>query len=218
MTKLTLHDCLDAAENFLPALPCFAACNEVGRQFFPLLGKRVEVEFDVCGKFSSRHFVGFCEDNAKRDAVLTQPLDELQIDALWLVARIDKQKEVHHLRASQDVAANHLLKLFPLPHASACITIAGKVHKIPIPVDKKMVDENRLAGCGRGFCQMGFTRQHIDEARFAYVASPYEGKFGQLSLRTLVHSGTANGVFGGFDNHEASFLLAPILWETEFLI
>lgn len=118
----------------------------------------------------------------------------------------------------QDIAAYHLLKLFPLPHASACITIAGKVHQIPVPIDKEMVDEDRLAGCGRGFGQMCFARQHIDEARFANVASTDEGKFGQFSLRTLVHTGTANGIFGRFDNHETPFQLAPVLREAVFLV
>lgn len=85
MTMLTLHNCPDAVKDFFSALPCFAACHEVGRQFFPLLGKRIEVEFDVCGEFASRHFVGFRENDAKRDAVLAQPFDELQIDTLWFV-------------------------------------------------------------------------------------------------------------------------------------
>ena len=111
-----------------------------------------------------------------------------------------------------------MLKILLILFASLGVAISGKVHQIPVPIDKEMVDEDRLAGCGGGFGQMSFARQHIDEARFANVASTDEGKFGQFSLRTLVHTGTANGIFGRFDNHETPFQLAPVLREAVFLV
>ena len=79
MTKLTLHDCLDAAENFLPALPCFAACNEVGRQFFPLLGKFTKIGCYILLTTYLTQFVGLGEDYAKGDAILAKQLYEAKV-------------------------------------------------------------------------------------------------------------------------------------------
>ena len=59
-----------------------------------------------------------------------------------------------------------------------------------------MVDEDGFARCGRRFGQTRSACQHVDEAGLAYIASPYEGELRQISLRTLVHTGAADKVFG----------------------
>ena len=72
-----------------------------------------------------------------------------------------------------------------------------------------MVNQYRLAWCGRGLGEVHFARQHVDEARFANVASSYKGELRQLFCRALLHAGTADGVFGAFDNHVRNCMSIP---------
>ena len=63
---------------------------------------------------------------------LSEPFDELQVDALRFVARIDKKKEVHHLLATQDVARYHPLQFVPLLLSPLGVTITWEVDKMPL--------------------------------------------------------------------------------------
>ena len=196
VTKLIIENLVDVVKEFLSALFCLAACNEVWRQFLPLFREFAEVMFDVSGKLPLRELIGFREDDAEWDAVFAEPFDEFQVDALRFVACIDEQKEVHHLFATQDVACYHPLQFVPLLLPPLGITIAGEVDEMPLFINKEVVDEDGLPWCGRRLGEACSARQHVDEARLANVASPYKSEFRQISLRTLVHTGAADKVFG----------------------
>ena len=132
VTKLITENLVDVVKKFLSALFCLAACNEVWRQFLPLFREFAEVMLDVSGKLPLRELIGFREDDAEWDAVLAEPFDELHIDTLWFVARVDKKKEVHHLFATQDVARYHPLQFVPLLLSPLGVTITWEVDKMPL--------------------------------------------------------------------------------------
>ena len=175
---------------------CLATRDEIRRQFLPLLRELGEVVLDVRGELALRELVGLREDYAEGNAVLAEPFDELEVDALRLMARINKKKEVHHLFATQDIARYHPLQFVPLLLSPLGIAIAGKVDEIPLIINNKVVDEYRLARCGRRLGEARPARQHVDKAGLAHIASSYKSEFRQFSLGTLVHTGTADDVFG----------------------
>lgn len=199
--ELTLNDAFDIRENFVFPLFRLTTCNEVWRQFLPLFREFAQVVLDVSRKLPLRQLVGFREDDTEGDSVLAKPFDEFEVDTLRLVTRIDEQEEVHHLLPSQDVTRYHPLQLVPLLLPSLRISVAGKVHKIPVLVNQKMVDEDGFAWSCRCFGEMLSSSQHIDEAGFSNIASPYKSELRQFSCRTLVHASTTDGIFGRFDEH-----------------
>ena len=118
------------------------------REFFPLLAEGAEIGSNVGTKFCLAKFVAFGEDECKGDFVLAKPLDEIEVDALRFVARIDKHKETRHLLAMEHVARYHLLEFFLFLLATFGKAVARKVYQMSAAVDEKVVYHHCLAWRG----------------------------------------------------------------------
>ena len=114
---------------------------------------------------------------------------------------MNEQEEANEILAARDVALNHLLQLGRGLFAALGITVARKVHQMPLAVDAEMVDEHRLARGGRGHGQTLAPRQHIDKTALADIAAANEGVFGKGRGGTLLYTTTANDKFSALDIH-----------------
>ena len=64
------------------------------------------------------------------------------------VTNIDQQKDVDQLLASEDITANHLVKLGNLALRALGEAIAWEVDEIPVAIYQEVIDEQRLTRCG----------------------------------------------------------------------
>ncbi len=128
-------------EQFLPSASVLARGYEYWWQFLPGLEKFVAVLLHVASAGIVAELVELGEHYREWHTVFAEPVEKFQVDLHGLVARIDEDKEVGHLLASQDVSAYHLLQLFALLLASHGEAIAGQIDDIPLIVDEEMVDQ-----------------------------------------------------------------------------
>lgn len=108
-------------------------------------------------------FVGFRENDAERDSVLSEEVYKLEVDGLWLVAYVDEHKQVGHLMAVEHVRVDHRAQLLAGVFAPPCVAVAWEVDDIPAVVDQKMVYEHSFSGGRRSHGQAFSAGQHIDE-------------------------------------------------------
>lgn len=188
-------DAFDVVEYVIPARSVLCRRDEEGREFFPSVCHLLHPL--RCGGTSLGYgeFVGFREDDGEGDAGFSQPVNELAVYLLRVVAYVNKHERAYKLFALQDIARHHLLYLLLYGFRTLCESISGQIDKIPLFVDNEMVDEECLSGCGRGLREILMPAQHIDERRFPDVASPYEGIFGLVVLRAHRHYGRTDYVF-----------------------
>ena len=186
----------------------------MGREFLPLFGQGVQELLYVLGQAASAQFIGLGEDDAKGNGVLTQPFNELQVYLLGLVAAVYEDKERCQLGALQDVVVDYAGELVLLALAALGIAVAGQIHKIPVLVDKKVVDEQCLTGCGRCHGQALAVSQHVDEAGFTHVGTAYECVLGHAVLRAFAYVRVADYEFGALNLH---FVWVLCVQKYEFL-
>ena len=75
----------------------------MGRQLLPLLLQLIQVGLDVGLEDIHAQLIGLGEDQSKRHSVLTQPLDEVQVDSLRSMTTVDEHKQASHLLTLQHV-------------------------------------------------------------------------------------------------------------------
>ena len=183
---------MDIGEQFCAACTLFRRGDEYGGQFFPLLGEDGLVVPDIGLQFGRAEFVGFGKDNGKGDAVLTQPFDELKVNALRFVSAVEQEEQAGHLHAVQDVVFNNLSDLLLLFFPALGISVSWKIDQIPFLIDEEMIDEQSLTGCRTGHGQFVVACKHVDETAFAHIASSDECVFWFVILRTFLYPGVAD--------------------------
>ena len=71
-------------------------------------------------------------------------------------------------------------------------------------VNDEVVDEQRLAGSGRGLGQFLVARQHVDETGFADIGAANEGVLGAVVLGALADECATLEVGGVLDVHDVA--------------
>ena len=107
--------------------------------------------------------VTFREDNGKRNLTLTEFDKEVHVDLAYVVSGIYQNEEHDHLFRKVDVVSDYLFQFLLARCGHFCITVAGKVDKIPLSVDEEVIYESGLAwltGCHR---KLLVAAQHIDQ-------------------------------------------------------
>ena len=171
----TLVDLVDVVEHVVATQLFLAAGDEVRRQFHPTVFQRVHPLFGIHAGLNWAQLVGLGEDDAEGHATLAQPVYELTVNLLLVVAHVDKYKNVSQLWTLQNIAGNHLLQLFLYGLRTLGEAIARQVDQIPLVVDDEMVDKQGLSRCGRCLGESLVVAEHVDEARLSHVTSADEG-------------------------------------------
>ena len=127
------------------------------------------------------------EDDGEGHRAFAEPVDEVRVNLHRVMTDVDEHEGVDELLALQDVRRNHLVELLLHGLRSLCEAITRKVHEIPLIVDDKVIDEQRLAGRGRRFGKSLAVAEHVDEARLAHVGASDERKLGLGVLRALAY-------------------------------
>ena len=132
-----------------------------------------------------REFVGLGKDDAERNTVLAEHLDEPQVDLLGFEADVHQHEQEVHFLAFEHVVGDQLRKFAALRLRRAGISVARQVDQIPGVVDAEMVYQARFPGRSRYLGQPRAGGEHVDERRFADVAPPDEGDVFQVVFRNL---------------------------------
>ena len=175
----------DEIEYILLTDAFFRGADEHRRQFFPLFAERFAEAGDAAFGLGFREFVGFREDDAERDAVFAEHLDEPQVDALRFEPDIDQHEQKMKPFASENVVRDDLREAVARGFRGAGVTVPGQVDQIPSVIDLEMIDQPCLAGHTRDLGQSVAAGQQVDERRFAYVAPTDERDIGQRIVRQL---------------------------------
>lgn len=129
------------------------------------------------------------------------------------MAHIDDQNDEHQRRTIGEIRLGELLPFVHHLLRGLGISVAGKVDKVLFVVNPKEVDRLRTAGRRAGTGQVllddrfaAFAlstpqQQRIEQARFANVAAPNEGYFGDAITRKQMGRGGTNNEL---DGHEIS--------------
>ena len=91
-------------------------------------------------------FVGFGESNRVRATSLCEPLNELKVDALWFMARVDQHKNNLEIGPMSDVFRDDLLECRTSAFWNLCIAVSRKVYEARAFVDAEEVDQLGAAG------------------------------------------------------------------------
>ena len=73
--------------------------TKIGGELLPLFVKLGLVGLDVGCETALAELVGLREDQSEGDALLAQPLDELQVDLLRIVSAVQEHEEQYQLLA-----------------------------------------------------------------------------------------------------------------------
>ena len=103
----------------------------MGRKWFPVFCKALQVGVDALRKCLPAEFVGFREHNAEGDAAFSEPLHELKVNLLGLMAAVEQNEEVGEAVALEDVAGDYLFQLGTFGLAPLGKTVAREVNEVP---------------------------------------------------------------------------------------
>ncbi len=184
--RLTVRDALfDEIEQFLSSEALFRGADEHRWKFLPLFAERFAEAGDTAVGLCFRQFVRFREYDAERDAVLTEHLDEIQVDGLRFESDVDQYEEEMEPFAAEYIIEDDFRELAAGRLRGAGIAVAGQVDQIPTVVDAEMVDKPCFARGSRDLGQPVAVCQHVDERRFAHVAAADERDVGKSVFRHL---------------------------------
>ena len=145
--RLTVRDALfDEIEQFLSSEALFRGADEHRWKFLPLFAERFAEAGDTAVGLCFRQFVRFREYDAERDAVLTEHLDEIQVDGLRFESDVDQYEEEMEPFAAEYIIEDDFRELAAGRLRGAGIAVAGQVDQIPTVVDAEMVDKPCLPG------------------------------------------------------------------------
>ena len=136
---------------------------------------------------TAAELVGLGEDDGERHTILPEPLHELQVNALRLMATVEQDEEARELLATEDVRFDDLPQPVTVLATASGVTVSGQVDQVPAVVDDEMVDELRLTGLLRRHGQLFASRQHIDQRRLADVRPSDKGILRHPTVGTPLH-------------------------------
>ena len=130
----------DEIEYILLTDALFRGADEHRRQLFPLFAERFAEAGDAAFGLGFRELVGLREDDAERDAVFAEQLDEPQVDALRFEPDVYQNEQKVKPFASENVIRDDLREIVARRFRGAGIAVPGQVDQIPSVVDLEMID------------------------------------------------------------------------------
>lgn len=146
-------------------------------------------------------FVRFCKYETKRDLPFTQVTDKSQVDLLRGMTAVDEDEDGYEVGAFPQVVFDHFFPFLPLRLGALGKAIAGKVHEIPLIIDRKMIDQLRLAGDTGSLGQFVVIAKHVDQRGLADVTATDKGIFGPVRLWALEIVRAADDIDGRANDH-----------------
>ena len=134
-------------------------------------------------------FVYLGHNDIKRNILLIQTIDKIEINMLWWNISIDKDKDSFQLFSSDKIIMSNFYPKIPIFLSCLRIPISRQIDKIPSIIHQEIANEfgfSRGNGRFRKFTMIG---DSIDKWRFSYVWSPNHRKFRQISFGTFVKFG-----------------------------
>ena len=165
-------------------------------EFLPFLLQSLEESGDISKGFGTRLLIGFGENEAEGNSILTKEMNEIEVYLLGSESTIDEYKEAQKLLTANDIVVNHLHQFVLFLLTSLCISITRKVNKVPTVIDLEIVDEHGFTRHTTGFRQTFVLGEHVDEAALPHIRPSYEGIFRFSCWWTLIYRWAAGDVDG----------------------
>lgn len=102
------------------------------------------------------------ENQRKRNAGFSQPVDEGEVDALGRQAGIDHGEHATEVFPRFEIVADGFVELALFAPRDLCESITREIHETPSFVHDKKVQQLRLARCGGNLCEILFVGKHVD--------------------------------------------------------
>ena len=95
---------------------------------------------------------------------------------LWILDRWHNKQHKHTLQVFPvpEIKADELLPVCTITSRSFGVPVSGKIHKLPVFIDQKVIDQLSFTGSLWCLGQSFFLNQHIDKRGFAHIWASYK--------------------------------------------
>ena len=197
---LIIHNVLYVGSQLFFTHCCFGRTGKEWRQFFPGTQQGLSKLGYVGLGFVHRLLVYLGKYDGQRDAIFTQPLDKLQVDALRVQPAVYEHKYQLQVFSVHQVFFYHFAPFAALGLAGFGIAITRQIYQVPLVIYQKMVDELGFTGLTRGLGQLLPAGEHIDQRGFTHIRAAYKGKLRLIGLGAFLVVSIADHKAGFFDH------------------
>lgn len=198
--ELPIHF-FDQAKDLIPPHLLDSAGNKMLGKELPGSAHLFQEVLDILADNALGFFVRLREHQAERDIPFSKPFQEFQVYLLRAMTGVDQYEHRLQVLPLTQIVLDHLLPPSPVRLPNLGKAVAGQIHDIPFVIDRKMVDQLRLAGSAGGLGQLFITGKHVDQGRLPHIASSDKSIFGPVGRRALCMIRAADDVSGGADDH-----------------